>query len=441
MLTKMFWTILICAVSCVGMITLVLTKPSIEWKGYKIGIYWLPAFVGGILLLSTGLLTLEETWSGLSASGEMNPLKILALFLSLTFLSVYLDELGFFRHLAFSMLRHARGSQKKLFLCLYLLVSILTVFTSNDVVVLTFTPFICCFCKEERISPIPYLVGEFVAANTWSMALVIGNPTNIYLASVVGIDFAQYVSVMWLPTMLAGATTFFVLFLLFKKQLSKPLEPLTKIAEKTDKNLLNIGIFHLSACIVCLAVSSYLPISMWLISVLFAGSLAVCTLVYSLTKNHATVSGRLLKDSFRREPWELVPFMISMFLLVLALQKYGVTGKISEFLAGGGDVAELFKYGVTSFFSANLINNIPMSVLFGGLIQSGTVTATKIYATIVGSNLGAYLTPVGALAGIMWTGLLKNHEVEFSFGEFIKYGAILSIPALLSALLGLWIVL
>ncbi|MBQ7369954.1 MAG: hypothetical protein IJW58_03165 [Clostridia bacterium] len=233
----MFWTILICAVSCVGMITLVLTKPSIEWKGYKIGIYWLPAFVGGILLLSTGLLTLEETWSGLSASGEMNPLKILALFLSLTFLSVYLDELGFFRHLAFSMLRHARGSQKKLFLCLYLLVSILTVFTSNDVVVLTFTPFICCFCKEERISPIPYLVGEFVAANTWSMALVIGNPTNIYLASVVGIDFAQYVSVMWLPTMLAGATTFFVLFLLFKKQLSKPLEPLTKIAEKTDKNL------------------------------------------------------------------------------------------------------------------------------------------------------------------------------------------------------------
>lgn len=437
----MIWTILICAISCVGMITLVLTKPSIEWKNFKICIYWLPAFVGGILLLSTGLLSFEEAWEGLSASGEMNPLKILALFLSLTFLSVYLDELGFFRNLAFSMLRHARGSQKKLFACLYFLVSLLTVFTSNDVVILTFTPFICCFCKEERISPLPYLIGEFVAANTWSMALVIGNPTNIYLASVVGIDFAQYFSVMWLPTIFAGLASFFVLFLLFRKQLSAPLEPLTKTAEKTDEKLLYIGVFHLSACIVCLAVSAYLPISMWLISVLFAGSLAICTVVYSLTKKRGNVSGKLLKHSFRREPWELVPFVISMFILVLALQKYGVTGKIAELLASGEKIGELVKYGIASFMSANLINNIPMSVLFSGVIQSGTVTSAKIYATIIGSNLGAYLTPVGALAGIMWAGLLKTHGVQISFLKFIYYGVILAIPALVFALLGLAVIL
>ena len=91
--------------------------------------------------------------------------------------------------------------------------------------------------------------------------------------------------------------------------------------------------------------------------------------------------------------------------------------------------------------SANLINNIPMSVLFGGVIESGIATNAKIYATIVGSNLGAYLTPVGALAGIMWTGLLRTHEVEFSFKKFIVYGVIVAVPALLAALLGLAIMI
>lgn len=429
------------AFSCIGLIALVLLKPSVEWKGHKFGVYWLPAFAGGILLVAFGLLSLEETWQGLSASGEMNPLKILALFLSLTFLSVYLDELGFFRRIAFSMLRRARGSQKKLFILTYLLVSILTVFTSNDIVVLTFTPFICCFCKEEDINPIPYLIGEFVAANTWSMALVIGNPTNIYLSAVCGIGFWEYFSVMWLPTLFAGVTALAGLFITFRKQLSKPLEPLNKTAEPTDKNLLVIGVAHLIGCILCLAVSAYLPIPMWLISVCFAGSLAVFTLIYALNKKYHLATRRLINYSIRREPWELVPFVISMFVLVLSLQKYGVTSELANLLDVGGK-GEIITYGIASFLSANAINNIPMSVLFAGVIESSVaVTQAKIYATIIGSNLGAYLTPIGALAGIMWSGLLKTHNVKFSFKDFAKYGALFAVPAMLAALLGLWIIL
>jgi arsenical pump membrane protein len=91
--------------------------------------------------------------------------------------------------------------------------------------------------------------------------------------------------------------------------------------------------------------------------------------------------------------------------------------------------------------SANFINNIPMSVLFSGIIESGVATNAKIYATVIGSNLGAYLTPVGALAGIMWTGLLRTHEVEFSFKDFIKYGVVVAVPALAVSLFGLWLVL
>ena len=81
-----------------------------------------------------------------------------------------------------------------------------------------------------------------------------------------------------------------------------------------------------------------------------------------------------------------------------------------------------------------------MSVLFSGVLGHGALPIDA-YATVIGSNLGAYLTPVGALAGIMWSGLLKRHEVKFSFLDFIKYGTLTVLPTAAFALVGLWIVI
>jgi len=49
--------------------------------------------------------------------------------------------------------------------------------------------------------------------------------------------------------------------------------------------------------------------------------------------------------------------------------------------------------------AANLINNMPMGVLFFSLL-AGSGDLTAIYATVIDSNIGAYLTPIGTLAGI-----------------------------------------
>ena len=158
------------------------TSAAVMIGGKKISIFWLAPLCGAIALTVGGLITPAEIGAGLTGAGDVNPIKILLLFFSMTMMSVYLDEIGFFRLLAHKVLGRAKGSQTTLFFLLYGLVSVLTVFTSNDIIVLTFTPFICHFAKSARIDPLPYLVSEFVAANTWSMALIIGNPTNIYLA-------------------------------------------------------------------------------------------------------------------------------------------------------------------------------------------------------------------------------------------------------------------
>ncbi|MFA5341368.1 MAG: ArsB/NhaD family transporter, partial [Clostridia bacterium] len=64
-----------------------------------------------------------------------------------------------------------------------------------------------------------------------------------------------------------------------------------------------------------------------------------------------------------------------------------------------------------------------------------------VYGSIIGSNIGAFLTPVGALAGIMWTSILKKHEIKYTFLDFVKYGIIISVPTILASLFILDIVL
>ena len=44
-----------------------------------------------------------------------------------------------------------------------------------------------------------------------------------------------------------------------------------------------------------------------------------------------------------------------------------------------------------------------------------------MYASVIGSNLGVLLTPLGALAGLMWMNILKNAEVELNFFSYIKH--------------------
>ena len=424
-----------------GLLTLVFVKPAIFIGGKKISIFWLAPLIGAIALMISRLLTPQEVALGLTAAGDVNPVKILLLFFAMTMMSVYLDEIGFFRMLAVKVLSCGGKSQTTLFFLLYSLVSILTIFTSNDIIVLTFTPFICHFAKGARIDPIPYLVSEFVAANTWSMFLIIGNPTNIYLSGTAGIDFGTYIGYMLLPTVLAGVISCGVLYLIFRKKLSLPIDPQPQKIPPIDKTTEVIGLCHLGGCILLLSVSSFLKLPMWAITCVFFLSLVLCTMAVSIFRRKAPF---LIAKCILRAPWDLAPFVLSMFVLVLALNKYGLTASLSSLLSAPETTeGSILSFGISSFLSSNILNNIPMSVLFSSVIGvSETSTSTAaLFASVIGSNLGAFFTPMGALAGIMWTGQLHDHGVHFSFLSFVKYGALISLPALAAALGGLMLVM
>lgn len=401
------------------------------------GLYWLIPLVCAAILLASGGVGAKAVWQSFTSNDEVNPLKILVLFLSMSALSVYLDEIGFFKWLANAVLKKAGASQKKLFFFLYITTSILTVFTSNDVIILTFTPFICYFARNCDIDPVPFIFTEFVAANTWSMFLIIGNPTNIYLATSMGITFGEYVAVMALPTVFAGLCSLAILYLMFRKKLSAPMNAHECKIRIDNKPCLIIGICVLCAATVLLAISSYIGIEMWIVSLSACGILLVASTIATLAQKK---SMKPIGKTLARLPWQLVPFLLSMFVIVLSLNQCGVTGYLASSLQKA-DCALTF--GTTSALFANLMNNIPMSVLYSRILQSVAAQNLKgaIYASIIGSNLGALLTPIGALAAIMWSSILKTQNVKFSFLDFVKRGMLVGIPSLLCAIGGLEIIL
>ena len=405
-----------------------------EIKGRSIHVYWMVALLGAIIILFTSL-TVSEWWNALTKSGGINPLKILALFLSMSLISIFLDELGFFAHLANWTLIRVNKSQISLFVTLYIFVSLLTMFTSNDIIILTLTPFILFFCKNAKISPIPYLVSEFIAANTWSMIFIIGNPTNIYLASSFNITFIDYFKVMAIPTLLTGIVEFLILLLLFWKKLKDQILATQVRLDKENIPLTILGLSVLGICTILLVISGYLSLPMYLISLVSLSILILFSLIYFLfTKTKPKVIGKTLL----RAPYEIIPFVVGMFTLVLALEKFGVTKDIADFFGSKGTT---LVYGLTSAFTANLINNIPMSVLYSSICNftGENIRLRAIYSSIIGSNIGAFISPLGALAGIMWLSILKKYDIKFSYLDFVKYGCIVGIPALLVALSSLLI--
>ena len=174
---------------------------------------------------------------------------------------------------------------------------------------------------------------------------------------------------------------------------------------------------------------------MWLVAAICAVSLLVISLIIRfITKKNWIYLG----DCFKRLPYQLIPFILSMSIIVITINYQGIASKIGDFLNQG---LVILNYGFSSYLLSNVINNIPMSILFSNIptALSDGEYLRAIFASIIGSNIGAFLTPIGALAGIMFSNLLSKYEMKFTFLDFIKYGSIISVPVLAVSLLMLFL--
>ena len=115
----MFTIIAISIITIVLMMVCIIKFPKIKIKNFSIDTFWIIPLISAIIILAFGLLDFSTAISGLTSSSSINPIKILVLFFSMTFLSIVLDELGFFEVLANIALKKVKQSQFALFFILY----------------------------------------------------------------------------------------------------------------------------------------------------------------------------------------------------------------------------------------------------------------------------------------------------------------------------------
>ncbi|KAL0229546.1 hypothetical protein GEMRC1_014163 [Eukaryota sp. GEM-RC1] len=442
----MILPIVCCSSSIVALVLSVTLLPSITIKvstkcSFDVPTFWISSLLGLGLLLLTGTETFT-TIGTLLCSQSVNPLSIIVLFFSLSFISIYLGKTGFFESVSIYVLSRVKSSPKSFFITSYILVSFATLFTSNDVVILVLTPFIYHYTHNAGYPPLPYLIAQFFSANIWSALFYIGNPTNLYLAAYFDLDFATYLKSSFITVIFAGILNFVMLYRLSRTTLKrKPVDlpSIDSLAVEVDRPGVVIGCAHLIITIVFLIVGPYFSLDSSLVCFVGACSLLLCLIIRAVFSDFKFSA---IFDVFAVLPWSVAPFLLSMFVQTLSLDKYQVTDRVAELIEhvniGKGvwhEVGDIFLYGILSVIMVNLMNNLPMTLFFASVISIQKVfSPVSVFAVAFGSNIGANLTPIGSLAGVMFCQILEKLSLKITFKNFLGFGIRVSLVVVLCSL-------
>ncbi|KAI0827691.1 hypothetical protein BC628DRAFT_1367947 [Trametes gibbosa] len=167
-----------------------------------------------LLLLAIGVFDRETVHDGVVGTAGVSPLNIMALFISLAYISISLDATGLLRFLAFWVANKGGPSGRRLFAYLYAFFFVCGVIVGNDPVILSGTAFLTYFTRAAGITPpTAWIFSQFAAANIASVVLVSSNPTNLVLSGAFSLSFPRYAAHVALPS-LAGALCVFPVLLL-----------------------------------------------------------------------------------------------------------------------------------------------------------------------------------------------------------------------------------
>jgi len=417
-------------------------SPSSKQSKRKIKLNYATAPILGVLILICTLsIDLGVIYNGVIGTDKIQPYAIIILFMSIAYICLSLDFTGFFEYLALKAIKAAGNSSKKLFFYFFFLSSFLTIFTSNDIVILTITPIIIYFSKYTKVNPIPYLITQFFAANIWSITLYIGNPTNIIVGEAFNLQFIEYSFWMVFPTLVAGISCLLLLWRLFKNKIPKRFEA-PELAPNTtlrDKRGAIFNFLILILCLIMLAYGSTIEFPLWIISLFFAIVILSRNLVRdffnrSNRRNALSKEESIINNSLKRMPWKILPFILGMFIIIEALVETGWIMLISEVFQGlfFNLLFSIIIFTLISALACNLMNNQPMTILFTQILLINSASLSEImklgviFSLIMGSNFGANFTLLGALAGIMWHKILSDKDVKITFKDFAKYGFLIT---------------
>lgn len=379
------------------------------------------ALLGAGILLLTGLISPQES---LLAIGK--GVDVYLFLIGMMLLAETARETGLFDWLAFEAMSFAKGSAVRLFLLIYAVGTIVTIFLSNDATAVVLTPAVAFATKSARIrNPLPYLLICAFIANAASFVLPISNPANLVIYGKAMPGLYEWLGMFLLPSVVSVTVTCIVLYFTQKNALSTTIEPVKEVSglSRGGKTAL-LGIGGTS---VILLVSSYFKIDLGLPTAITGIITSVIVMLSSGISPRKIIKG---------VSWGVIPLVAGLFVIVGALSKTGSVAAIAALLekhAAGDPVATGWGAGLLTAFVANIVNNLPLGLIAGSSIQASHVPIAVQNAILIGVDLGPNLSVTGSLATILWLGALRREGYDISFFKFLKYGMlVMVIPLLLT---------
>ncbi|EPQ55324.1 hypothetical protein GLOTRDRAFT_76685 [Gloeophyllum trabeum ATCC 11539] len=446
------------------------------------------------ILLAAGAIDGVTIREGILGTGGVKPIDVMALFISLAYLSISLDTTGLFRYLAF---RVARGPSRnptgrsglRLYIYLYLFWLVIAGIVGNDPVILSGTAFLAYFTRVAGITPpTAWIYAQFVAANMASLPLPPSNPTNLVLTSTFALPFLTYTAHVILPFLLSAFLVGIVL-----DAHPHPLIPahIALSASSPDAPALLLAplsalvgsVLLLSALVLLVATSSVPSLSgrvrVWEVTAPAAGAMVLSDAWVDWRKGRGggtregmgasgdpraqergdvegdDVEMRAVRTRFptvcavaSRMPWALVPFAFEMFILTHTLSTHAWVPLFARWWAAwvrvAGVLGAVGGMGFVGCLACNVCGtNIGATILLSQVLQasfsvprypmSEAEKQGAIYALAVGSNYGAFTQCFCAsLAGLLWAGILRGKGIVVRQREFAK----INFPLVCAAMLG-----
>jgi arsenical pump membrane protein len=380
------------------------------------------ALAGAAALVLLGQLSIGDALAGMAKG-----LDVYLFLIGMMLIAELAQREGLFDYLAAFAVEHARGSPQRLFLLVYAVGILVTVFLSNDATAIVLTPAVYAATRAAGARPLPYLFVCAFIANAASFVLPISNPANLVVFGARMPHLAEWLRQFALPSVASIVMTYAVLRLTQRRALSEeqiessvPTPHLSHAGKLAAIGIAGIG--------VVLVTASALDVRLGLPTFICGVVTAVAVLSLSRQSPWPVVSGI---------SWSVIPLVAGLFVMVEALVKTGVIGQLSAMLHGAvaqSPSGAAWAVGISTAVAANVANNLPVGLVAGSVAASDHLPASVVAAILIGVDLGPNFSVTGSLATILWLVALRRQKIEVTAWRFLAIGALVTPPALVAAL-------
>ena len=380
---------------------------------------WAVAAGGAIVLVAVGILSTADARSALRQLGPT-----VGFLAALLVLADGCRRAGMFDALGAGMALGSRGRPARLLAMVFLAAAGTTAVLSLDATVVLLTPIVFATAARLRTNARPHVYACTHLANSASLLLPVSNLTNLLAFRATGLSFARFGGLMALPWLVALAIEWLVLRRSFSGDLQRSAARSTRALERPELPTFALAVVGLT--LAGFVLSSLIGIApVWVAT---AGAVVMVV-------RERPAPPQLVRAA---EPTFLV-FVLGLGVVVRAASQHGLSTAVDSVLPHGTGLPALLVVAVVSAVVANLLNNLPATLII--LPVAAASGPGAVLAMLVGVNVGPNLTYVGSLATLLWRRIVHAHDEETDVGEFTRLG-LLTVPAsLLACTVALWLAL